>query len=414
MTYIRTLALLFAVMIFATGCKNDDNNEETPSESEEWTEADEAQARPYEAAALLLSNLTGQDLSAEDVMNLNGKTYEAQYGETLDEGDPLEQTLFVKSAEMAEAYFCSLAGGYEEYLHEVAGGYRIDLSSVGAGTLEFTRDGDGSNVGYAIVTIPCLPHLQRIIYKTEEQRDVNDGPTFDSPCKYGEVYLHEGRYYICVKESTGYSSAAQGYLVCMEAGKGTNWELYLSKESWGCWKPKQNWTNSKYIVDYLYLCADPAFSRQKQRIVKAYPGKVFPYCQRWSDYDEYAQVGDATWGFGCKEPGYSHVTRFEAEFANEKSNCDKEKKEWKGLRAVVIRDATEGNYRASKAKWWRRCHHYVLPWICKYDKGIYADTHKYTSKGGWQDFFDDKPIVYTMNVKTFNDVAPSGYALVDI
>ena len=394
----------------SSSCKSDEDVEEP--EGEEWTEEDEAQSRPYEAAALLLSNLTGQDLAPEDVMDLKGKTFEARYGEAQDEDNPLEQTLYVKSAEMAESYFTSLAGGFEEYLQQVAGGYRIDLSAVGVGTLEFTREGDGSNVGYATVDIPCLPHLQRITYKTEDQRGDNAG--FQSPYAYGDVFLHEGRYYICVRESSGYTYASQGYMVCVEAGKGTYWELYLSKESWGCWKPKTAWSNSRYIVDFLYLCSDPAFSRQKQRIVRALPGKVFPYCQRWTNYDKYTQIGDSTWGFGAPEAGYSHVTRYQEDFSQEKSNCDKPRSEWKGVRAVVIRDATEGDYRASKARWWRRCHHYVLPWICKYDKGIYGDTHKYTNKGGWEDFFDDKPIVYTMNVEVFNADSLKGFAQINL
>lgn len=53
----------------------------------------------------------------------------------------------------------------------------------------------------------------------------------------------------CLKEtSEGYTDSAQGYLVCMESGKGSYWQNYCS-EDWGCWKPKDKWRDAMKLFD---------------------------------------------------------------------------------------------------------------------------------------------------------------------
>lgn len=404
---------LFVILLSVLSCQKQPSGTDD-SESDGWTEEDELLAIQYDAAALLLSDLLGEEITPEMIDDLKSQKPEPQYGTPYDDSAPYDRVVTVDDAEEAEDLFCALGGWRDDVLEETQEGYIIDFSAIGVGTLEFFRQGDGSNVGYATVDMPCIPHLQRLTFKTKAQIGDNASSGFVSPARYGDVYLHENRYYICVKESTGYSYDSQGYMVCVEAGKGTNWQNYLSKESWGCWRPKQNWTNSRYLIGFLKLCADPKFMQDKAQIVKKFPGKVFPKCQRWSDYDEQTDIGDLTWGFGALVPGYSHVTRYHDDLSQEKSNSDRKYDDWKKVRVIVARDATEGNYRASKAKWYRRFHHYVLPWVCKLDKGVFSETHKYTSKGGWQDIFEGKPIVYTLNAVAFTSSLPSGYVLQNI
>lgn len=363
------------------------------------------------AAAELLSCLLDRNVSPDEVQTYVGGKWEARYGQALEEEPTFERAILVKDAAAAESAFCGLAGWREDILEKTADGYKVDLSAVELGTLEFFRTPDGSNLGYATVNIPCIPRLRRISYMTEEQLGDNGVARYTSPCLYGDVYLHNGRYYICTREATGYTKDSSGILVCMESGKGTNYSYHLSDETWGCWQPKQNWTDSDLIDSYLLLCADLEFAQEKARIVKKWPGKVFPLPQRWSSYDKQEPIGDVTWGFGSTEPGYSHVTRYQASLADEKSHSDKRRSDWQGVRVVVIRDATEGDYRWIPARWWRRCHHYVLPFVCRYDKGIYSDTHMYTSQDEWNAFFNTSPIVYTMNAVRFYEEAPAGYEL---
>jgi len=399
LAYIPLLLLLLAI-----GCEKD------PSHS--GSDQDRQKAARYDAAAVLLSGLLDREVTPSEVDDYTKKTFEPKYGQVLNEGNDFDHIVVVSDADAAERAFCSLVGWREDILKESSDGYRIDFSDIGLGGLEFFRTPDGSNLGYATVAIPCIPRLQRITYKREDQLDDNGRvQRYQSPCLYGDVYLHNGRYYICTREATGYTKESSGILVCMESGKGTNWTLHNSEEDWGCWKPKQSWADGDIIDSYLLLSADPEFTQDKARIVKKWPGKVFPLPQRWSSYDKQSFVGDNTWGFAALEPGYSHVTRYQSDFADEKSNSDRKYDEWKRVRVVVIRDATEGEYSFWDARWWRRCHHYVLPWICKWDKGIFADTYMYTDKEEWQDFFYNEPIVYTMNAIRFYEDAPQGYLL---
>ncbi len=404
----RFLAL--SVLVFAVlSCGKDKDILDDGGERFTLTEAEEEE---YDTATILMSALCGESYELVDMVGMKGLTFEPTYGEVFDESNSFERTVVVYDAANAESYFCGLVGWSESCLKETAEGYIVNFPATGFGTMEFFRGGDESNVGYALVDIPSIPHLQKIIYKTKEQLGDNAVSYFESPCLYGEVYLHDNRYYICVKESSGYTDAAQGYLVCMESGKGNYWQDYCS-EKWGCWKPRDKWRDAKYITDYLYLCADPNFTMQKKRIVQTYPGKVFPLCQRWPARDKQEDIGNITWGFGNLEPGYSHVTRFQNPLINEKSHSDRDPKEWKNVRVVIACDASKGSYRASKARWWRQFHHFIIPWVCKYDKGLSYHTHKYVTTDEWNGFFGST-IIYTMNVTTFNDTCPIGYSLVDI
>ena len=406
--FLKRILALSTIVLSVLACGKDELDD-----GGEKINLSDQEAEEYNSIAQLMSSLCGQEFDLEDVVGLKGKTFEPTYGEVYDQTNSFERTVLVKSAEMAESYFTGLVGWNGDCLEETGDGFIIRFPETGFGTLEFSRIGDGSNVGYATVDIPSIPHLQKIIYKTKDQIGENAG-YFESPCLYGEVYVHDGRYYICVRESSGYNDGGKGVLVCMEAGKGSYWQSYCS-EQWGCWKPKSTWRDSQYITDYLYLCADPSFTQQKKRIVKTYPGKVFPTCQYWPARDKQTNIGDTTWGFGNLEPGYSHVTRYHANFADEKSNSAKDPSKWQNVRAVICCDASKGSYRASKARWWRQFHHFIIPYICTYDRGLSYHTHRYVTSGEWNDFFTKNTgIIYTMNVTTFNDKVPAGYSLIDI
>ena len=398
------LAYISLLLLFAWSCVK------TPSS--DLPDSPEAKSVRYDAAAVLLTGLLDREVTPDEVADYAAKTFEPQYGIVLDQDNAFERTVIVTGAPAAESAFCGLAGWRTDILEETADGYRMDFSAIGLGTIEFFRTPDGSNLGYAAVNIRCIPHLQRITYRREDQLDHNASvPRFESPCLYGDVYLHDGRYYMCTREATGYTKDSSGILVCMESGKGSNWQYHLSDETWGCWKPKQSWADGDLIDSYLLLCADPEFTQDKAMIIKKWPGKVFPLPQRWSNDDKQEFVGDKTWGFAALEPGYSHITRYKDNFSEEKSHSDRKYADWKGVRVVVIRDATEGDYSFWDARWYRRCHHYVLPWICKWDKGLFSDTFKYTDKEEWKSFFNSSPIVYTMNAVRFYEDAPAGYLL---
>lgn len=405
----KYILLVSALSLLLTGCNKEGS-------AEEWTAEDEALVTQYDIAAQMISQLSGEDVTIDDIMELGDRKWEPQYGKVYDENNPYQRSVLVEGAEEAEVFFCGLGGWREDILQETADGYTIDFTSIGLGKMTFFRAPDGPNVGHATVEIPCMPHLQRVDYVTEEQVGVNETREYPSPAEYGDVFLRQGRYYICVKEATGWQYEESGILVCVEEGKGTNWELYLSKEEWGCWKPKQDWTNPRYLLYFLKLCKDPTFTQAKQQIIKAFPGKVFPRVQLWTSLDDQQTLGDLTWGFGSLTKGYSHVTRDYSNLDSEPSHSDKSTSNWSNRRVIIARDATEGDYKWKKARWERRFHYYVMPWVCNNNtskgsyKGVYAETKCYTDKDGWKNFFKNKKtIVYTMNAVSFYDKLPSDY-----
>ena len=385
------------IALLAVGCNKDGKKEDPVS--------DELKDK-YSAAAMLINMLADQDLTPDDVVDLGGRTFEPTYGEARDDANPLERFVMVPGEDMAAAYFHGLTSGQEK---------ELDLTDIGLGKVTF-QPSDGANCGYVEVAVPCIPHLERITYKTKAQWGEN-GPSFESPCLWGDVYLHAGQYWICVKESYGFSGSAAGHLVSMQTGKGYKPQSFLSGEDWGCWEPSPRCDNLDYVTEYLYLCADPGFKSQKRRIVEAYPYKVFPRIQRWYDSTTHADIGDATWGFGNLEPNYSYVDYSYKPFTSNPSNSDDPNSSMYMFfygRASIVLCATEGDYRASKARWWRRSHQYFMPLVCKYDKGCFVHTLEYVTQSEWNACFFGSPQIYTLYYVNFNESVPAGFSLVDI
>ena len=102
------------------------------------------------------------------------------------------------------------------------------------GTLTFHRDGGPRRYGWVDVDIPCIPSLQRISYKTADQWGDNYG--FKSPITRGEVFVGGGgRYWICVRVSTGNNYEQSGVLINMQPGKGDKWKYIYEDEKWAAW-----------------------------------------------------------------------------------------------------------------------------------------------------------------------------------
>ena len=115
--------------------------------------------------------LTGQEVSPMGDIDFEGLTYEPAYGEVTDEAQPFCRAVRVRSAAEAEATFLMLVGGNERLVSETADGYVIDMTALDChstgkkqslGTLTFHREGGRNDMGYAEVSIPCMPHLRQI------------------------------------------------------------------------------------------------------------------------------------------------------------------------------------------------------------------------------------------------------------
>lgn len=425
--YLKTFAMLMAVLTLATACKDDDDNSQTPDETEVPGRTAEQQA-DLTALATVLNTLTGQALSDTTDIDFEGKTFEPTYGEVLTDDKPFERAIKVRSAAAAEGYFRLLVGSSANRITETADGCTIDLTNLDShstgkkqtlGTLTFHRPQTGdSNMGWAEVSIRCIPRLQTIVYKTEAQWGKN--ARFKSPCQYGEVFVNSGKYYVCVRECGGYGDGNEGALVCMEGGKGTNTRYIddMEDEHKGVWRPEHDgpwWA----ITDYLLLCADEDYLSDKRRIVKNMPGKVFPYMERYNcDGDHnvtHFTVEDATLGFGSTKAGYTH-------WANGQYQEDKNNRVW------IVRDSWEGEWEGAYFGYQRRTDVFVLPIDCEHSRDARQETMTLYRRSGrflglgfyhngiyddWQSWQGGK-IIYTASIVLFKETKPEGFSLVDI
>lgn len=413
MINLRTIALLVAVIIMATACKDDDETADHPSES--LTEDVQRKMQDREAAATLLSTLTGETFSPMDDIDIEGKAYEPGYGEVGDEAQPFCRTVVVRSAAEAEAAFLMLVGGNERLVSETSDGYRIDMTSLDChstgkrqnlGTLTFHREDGRNDMGYAEVSIGCMPHLQQIAYKTREQTGKNSA--FTSPCGYGDVYVNKGKYYICVKESEGYTSNAAGKLVAMESGRGSGWRLVSDYEDdlRGLWLPEQVGT-AYDITLFLLLCSDEDFLPQKKRITKKYPGLVFPYARQYrnglSQSPTITSAADE--GFGTTQRGYSHYVDWGIDDSQDL-----------GSGILVARDASIGSYVGLFQGWWRMLHFVKFSPRTLRDKDVRERTYSFSKSQLTQfnNFLAGFDAIYTCTVVSFNEKKPDGFSLVDI
>ena len=379
------------------GCQKDN------TQNDEDDAALEQQERDAFAVQSVLESLTDlvfdegdENAGSEPDFVFEGKTFEPTIGEVLDESAPSERSVFVEDASLAEQYFRALVGD-DSFVSETLDGLLIDLTQLNLGKLTFHREGDGNDSGYVKVEIACIPHLTKIIYRTDEQWGTN---SFTSPCRRGDVYMGEGVYWVCVKESK--SKSSPGTLVNIAAGKGR-----LYKDRWDeLWDPRHASGHDKNcrvndISDYLLLCSDSnIYARKKKKIVEKYPNEVFPFaCYSENAKSQYfPSLGRD--GFATDKNDYSHWSDYNLGRYN---------------KVVIVMGAKIGKYKLFKGKK-RYCQHVHISPQCINNDGYYFDEKGYYGNGGKDDLYKflNSSFVYTHNSVHFTDKVPQGFTLVNI
>ena len=276
---------------------------------------DEKLAQERDAIATVLATLAGQDFDNTKDIPFEGKTFEPVYGVARDEANPNERSVKVRSAIYSENSFCSLAGGGAGLIKGTSDGMVLDLSGSKFGKLTFHRAPGGANVGYVDVDIPCIPHLEKISYKTKDQLGENAGE--ESIYGFGDVFKDDkGRHYIVVSEVDG---SMPGWMVHMAPGRGDDFSYYGSLAApWGPWLPNKHYDVTEFgiparyaeemdyrvIQDYITLCVDESFTSRKKKIVEATGRKVFPALSLWKSGSVFETENYE--GFSTTRPGYNH------------------------------------------------------------------------------------------------------------
>ena len=355
MNKIWTIAMMALLTAGFAACSDSDdennNGGTTPTTKHVVTEEQMMQRM---AVAAVLNRLTDENFCDTMDVDFEGQTYEATIGAVRNESRPSERSLQVRTASLAEGYFRSLVGGASTLITETDDGCKIDLTNLDChstgkkqslGTLTFHRATGGDNIGYADIDIACIPSLQRISYKTKDQWGDNDNG-YKSPIGWGEVYVGDGLYWICVREATSY---APGVLINMQSGKGDDWQPLYEKEKWAAWEPADHRVPEGdfaelAVQEYVHLSGSNEWHDHKVTLKDTYPyifKKVFPDAWGWNwsaknEQWELWQYNDP--GFGTTDVGYCHRAVYPpAE---------------RGI--IIAMECTEGHYQWSPPYYWRR------------------------------------------------------------
>ena len=430
----KVILILMMMGLFSlSSCSDDENSGGTTPETKH--ELTEAQLMQRTAVASVLNRLTGENFSDTTDVDFEGRTYEATIGEVRNESRPSERSIQVSSEGLAEGYFRSLAGGASELITETDDGCKIDLTDLDChstgrkqslGTLTFHHGYGANDVGYADIDIACIPSLQRISYKTDDQWGDNAG--FKSPITRGEVFVGSGgRYWICAKVPTGYHADQAGVLINIQPGKGDDWKPIYDEgaDKWAAWCPSKQILTPHYgkaILDYVQLCSDSHYANHKKKLKDKYPDifkKVFPIGQTWtySNADGYWVLSSGTSGpgFGDTNPAnydqWCHIASYPVTHG-----------------VIIVRDATEGHHRAWHGQW-RRWHIWCTD-VANADgmenARMLGRTYNMRNSGELREYtfhytntddfnrFAEYAIIYTVRGIAFTTAIPEGLTKVDI
>lgn len=394
--YMKLMAALLALLFFVPACEK-----EQVLSPEEMEAEDERMGLERYAVMSMLRSLADIrfDSDFEDDIDFEGQNYEPTIGTVRDPSQPLIRSILVEDASESEERFRDLLPG-DAFIRETADGCMIDLSKLDCradgrkqdfGTLTFHRGGDGSNVGYADVNIPCIPHLERITYKTREQW--GDNGDFSSPCLLGDIYYGKGVYWVCVREAE--SRETKGALVNVEPGYGT-----LHKILWDAnFEPDNScFPTVADIKDYLRLCAKDWYAGKKGKVIRKFDNKVFPrLCSNHSEDKFSFSVGKGDYGFATAEAYYSF-------YATEGLGSDKKNG------ACIVYDAEKrGGKKYLIAGSKKRYVHYLsVPYQCERDEGTKDEEYGSRSDKDFYKFYSSH-WMYICNAVYFTTSVPSGF-----
>lgn len=392
MKRFKVIFPLLTLLAIAAGCWKSG-----PTEEEMELDADRVEAERF-AVMEILHNLADVRFPSdfEGNIDIESTTYEPTIGSVRDASQPMTRSVRVDSASDSEEYFRSMVFD-GTFIRTTSDGCIIDLTGLDIredgrkqdfGTLTFHRGGDGSNVGYAEVRIPCIPHLERIDYKTKEQWGENG---YESPCILGDIYFGKGVYWICVDESE--SADEKGVLVNLEPGYGTLhhllWDANYEADN-DCF-PKLN-----DIKAYLRLCAADWYASKKRRIINnpKYTNKIFPrLCDSNSRKKFDWNYREENAGFAMLEEDYS--------FRDESNGHDF---------AAIVYDANKEGGKKYLVTGSKKRYMYYLKIPCQTirDEGTSGEKYGSRSDNDFYEFYNEH-WMYICNAVYFTTQMPSGF-----
>ncbi|MBQ3688336.1 MAG: hypothetical protein II937_00545 [Bacteroidales bacterium] len=236
------LCIILALLLSASCHKDDDKKSSSPDQ----TSVDESsiEAQKIFAASSILQNLAGLRIFNDESLT---KTYESVYGILAEDGSEMVRTKIFSTVDEAEEDFLLIVG-QSALLTTTSDGYTVSIQdlplkdgkTIQFGTLTFHRGDGGRLLGYVEVDIPCLPHLERIEYKTADAIGTNGS---SSAYLLGDIVFVSSNYgycpgfYLCVRQC----NEGEGVLVHLGINEpGGDESINLDGDNEGCWYPYNN------------------------------------------------------------------------------------------------------------------------------------------------------------------------------
>ena len=191
MNFWLMAAVVCGLSFVVTSCKDDDNNS---SNSNNNATAEELAADNANAFWAVAASLVNPLDATSDYQN---KTFEPTIGEA-ENGNNTVRVVVMPDASAAAAHFSALV---DANVTEATASYTYQHDAVG--TLTYTKSTDGKSLAKVDVNIKQIPHLQQIVYKTQEQLGTN-APTDGVPYYwFGDIIgIGEGNdideYWVCI------------------------------------------------------------------------------------------------------------------------------------------------------------------------------------------------------------------------
>ena len=252
LNYLLIAATVCGLSLAVTSCKDDDNSENNGGQATAEEQAAEDANTFWGVAANLVSPF---DVTAE----YKNKTFEPTIGEA-QEGSSTVRVVVVPDAEAAAANFAAIV---DADVQAATTTYTYQNDAVG--TLTYTKSTDGKSLAKVDVSITQIPHLQQIVYKTQEQMGTNavtDGVPYYS---FGDVISRtraDGvkEYWMCIQAPfTKQGETNAVWATVSQLPKENIWS-YTASNGYTYQVPYNIGTNEQYMKDLaemLYAITSP-------------------------------------------------------------------------------------------------------------------------------------------------------------
>jgi len=239
--------LVLGLGLTAISCTGDDLTEEEQEEQEIM----DASSKFWSVAGQLVS----MDECTDDYKD---KTFEPTIGTPMAE-DELTRVVGTNSMSVAAQRFSALVGvdidpnTTTEYTY----------SDPDVGTLSYHKSTDGRSWATVDVDIKQIPHLQTIVYQSNEQGNTN--ASFDGKAYYrfGDVvsreYGNQTEYWVCVRPAFGRESKSESYWVCLNTLPHTRTSIIVTNGH-QYYFPRllgQNFEQQQNLAEMLYAICNP-------------------------------------------------------------------------------------------------------------------------------------------------------------